>query len=439
MNDKKNRKEKTQCRKRLLPALILIIAVLFAAACGRGTDGTVPGRGTAAGKGAAAGQGNTADRDNAAGKGDPSDIGAGSPAGAGMPREEETPPEIPGHAFLSAAETVYAEHFHVYCYEDGLRVISVNGEQRYLCVPRETGVPEDLPEDLKVIRTPARRVYMAASAVMSLYDAMGALDTVRLSGTEESGWYCEAAKEAMEDGRILYAGRYSAPDFELLKQEECGLALESTMIYHTPKIAEMIEDLGIPVFVDGSSAESHPLGRTEWILVYGVLAGREKEAARFFEEQRALLGTYGSFPDTGKTAAFFHVTSGGTAVVRTGNDYISNMIRLAGGTYVFGDLSKENSRSGSVNITMEEFMNTAADADYLIYDAAIAGGLSGLEDIYAACPVLPSFRAAKEGHIYMTDRQLYQSADITARMILDLHEMMTDGDTDKMMFIRKPE
>ena len=44
----------------------------------------------------------------------------------------------------------------------------------------------------------------------------------------------------------------------------------------------MIEDLDIPVFVDYSSYESHPLGRTEWIKVYGAMLNKEKEAEAFF-------------------------------------------------------------------------------------------------------------------------------------------------------------
>ena len=50
------------------------------------------------------------------------------------------------------------------------------------------------------------------------------------------------------------------------------------MILHSPKVQEMIEDLDIPVFVDYSSYESHPLGRTEWIKVYGAMLNKEKEA-----------------------------------------------------------------------------------------------------------------------------------------------------------------
>ena len=60
------------------------------------------------------------------------------------------------------------------------------------------------------------------------------------------------------------------------------LAVESTMILHSPKVQEMIEDLDIPVFVDYSSYESHPLGRTEWIKVYGAMLNKEKEAEAIF-------------------------------------------------------------------------------------------------------------------------------------------------------------
>lgn len=85
-----------------------------------------------------------------------------------------------------------------------------------------------------------------------------------MSGAQASDWYIDHAKKAMEDGKILFAGKYSEPDYEMLIDEDCDLAIESTMILHTPKVQEMIEDLDIPVFIDRSSYESHPLGRTEW-------------------------------------------------------------------------------------------------------------------------------------------------------------------------------
>ena len=79
-----------------------------------------------------------------------------------------------------------------------------------------------------------------------------------LSGTSAENWYLPEAKEAMENGEISYAGKYSAPDYERIVSANCGLAIENTMIYHTPEVKEQLEKFGIPVLVERSSYESDP-------------------------------------------------------------------------------------------------------------------------------------------------------------------------------------
>ena len=46
------------------------------------------------------------------------------------------------------------------------------------------------------------------------FDAMDGLDSIRMSGAQASDWYIDHAKKAMEDGKILFAGKYSEPDYE---------------------------------------------------------------------------------------------------------------------------------------------------------------------------------------------------------------------------------
>ena len=45
-------------------------------------------------------------------------------------------------------------------------------------------------------------------------------------------------KQAMEEGKIAYAGKYSAPDYEQILAAGCRLAIENTMILHTPEVKE---------------------------------------------------------------------------------------------------------------------------------------------------------------------------------------------------------
>ncbi len=82
-----------------------------------------------------------------------------------------------------------------------------------------------------------------------------------------------------------YAGKYSAPDYERIVDKSCSLAIESTMIYHCPKVKEQLENLGVPVLVERSSYEADPLGRMEWIKLYGVLTGKEQLAEELFEKE----------------------------------------------------------------------------------------------------------------------------------------------------------
>ena len=189
-------------------------------------------------------------------------------------KSDKKGPEIDGLTYESTMDLTYATEFDVYDYKDGYKLLDVHEDRQYLVVPEGKEAPEGLSEDIVVLQQPLDHIYMAATAIMSLLDAVDAIDQVKFSGLNASGWYVEDAKKAMESGDMIYAGKYSEPDYETLVNGECDLAVESTMILHTPKVQEMIEDLDIPVFVDYSSYESHPLGRTEWIILYGAMLNK---------------------------------------------------------------------------------------------------------------------------------------------------------------------
>lgn len=346
-------------------------------------------------------------------------------------------PQLPGLTCESVMDLTYATEFDVYYYNDGYKLIDIPESRQYLIVPDGKDVPEDLDEDIVVIKQPLDNIYMAATAIMSLFDAMDAVDTVKYSGTDVSGWYVESAKAAMEDGAMIYAGKYSEPDYEMLVDGGCDLAVESTMILHTPKVQEMIEDLDIPVFVDYSSYESHPLGRTEWIKVYGAMLDKEEEAEAFFEEQAGVMDQLKDFENTEKTVAYFYINTDGSVVVRKSDDYIPQMIEIAGGRYVFKDLKNSDSNAPSVKLTMEEFYATAVDADYLIYNGTIDNQVQSLNDLMAKSELFSEFKAVADGNVWYTGKNLYQATDTVGELITDIHLMLTNGDENEMTFLEK--
>ena len=346
-------------------------------------------------------------------------------------------PQIPGLTYESEMELKYAQCFHVFYYNDGYALIDIKDDGQFLVVPEGKEAPADMDKSITVIQKPVSRIYLAATSAMALFNAIDGLDGIRLSGTQASGWYVDDAAQAMEDGKILFAGKYDEPDYELLINEDCDLAIESTMILHSPKVAEMIKELGIPVMIDHSSYETHPLGRTEWVKLYSVLLGKEKEAEAFFDEQAKVIEDLSGFTNTEKTVAYFYINTDGSAVVRTSDDYIPKMIEIAGGRYIFPDLKNTEGTGSSVRLTMEEFYNQAVDADYLIYNASIDSPITSIDDLLAKSDLFADFKAVKDGNVWCTGKQLYQATDIVGELIQDVHLMLTDGDEKDMTFLTR--
>lgn len=352
-------------------------------------------------------------------------------------KSDKKGPEIDGLTYESTMDLTYATEFDVYDYKDGYKLLDVHEDRQYLVVTEGKEAPEGLSEDIVVLQQPLDHIYMAATAIMSLLDAVDAIDQVKFSGLNASGWYVEDAKKAMESGDMIYAGKYSEPDYETLVNGECDLAVESTMILHTPKVQEMIEDLDIPVFVDYSSYESHPLGRTEWIKLYGAMLNKEDAADSFFEKQAQVIEKLKGFENTEKTVAYFYVNTDGSIVVRKSEDYIPSMIEIAGGRYAFKNLKNVDSNAPSVKLTMEEFYATAVDADYLIYNGTIDGQVKSISDLEAKSNLFSEFKAVKEGNVWYTGKNLYQATDTVGELIMDMHLMLTDGDPKEMTFLEK--
>ena len=209
----------------------------------------------------------------------------------------------------------YAAQFSVSYSGDDYKRITIGQDQEFLLVTEGAAVPGGVPEGVTILQQPLDEIYLVASAAMDSFAQLDAVDSIRFSGRKESDWYIEQAKEAMSAGDMLYAGKYSEPDYELILSQGCDLVLENTMIYHSPEVIEQFETLGIPVLVEMSSYESEPFGRMEWVKLYGALIGKENEAAALFEEKMdSVSGILGAAP-TGKTVTFFYVTSSGAVNV----------------------------------------------------------------------------------------------------------------------------
>ena len=333
-------------------------------------------------------------------------------------------------AFLRELDLQYAKEFSVAFYEDGLTLINV-GEDRFLLVDEGAEVPEAAKNDekagrIRVLQKPLSNIYNASSSVMDHFLAIDALDRVTMTSTKAEDWSIEEVRRLVEDDTISYVGKYSMPDYEYILDDDCSLAIENQMIYHSPDTKEKLEALEIPVLVERSSLEEEPLGRLEWIKLYGILTGKEETAQAVFDEQQKKIEEIQS--EIGKEsgnkidAALFYIGTNGIVGVRNPDDYMTTLLKTAGAEYAFDHLSSDSSKT-YIQLQMEEFYANAIDADVLIYNSNFGYSPQTLDELVKIDGILSELKAVKDKHVWIYSQDSFQQPTKLADMVMDYYEI----------------
>ncbi len=330
----------------------------------------------------------------------------------------------------SSLELKYAENFSVDYYEGGYKLACISNGDRYLVVPEGAEVPEGLASDIVVLQQPLDHIYMVATDTMCMFDAIDELDSISIASLQAEDWYNANARAAMESGQIVYGGKYSAPDYEVVVSQSCRLAIESTMINHVPEVKEKLQDMGVIVLTEQSSQESNPLGRTEWVKLYSAMFNKEYLASQVFEQQAAQVDSVATTDVGSPTVAFFYINSNGSPVVRKPGDYITKMIAMAGGDYVFKDLDESESASSSVTMEMESFYIQARDAQTIIYNSTTTGGIGSIDELTSMNDVFSEFAAVKSGNVWCSEANMYQMAMNSGDIVSEINSILA-GDTSR--------
>lgn len=394
------------------------VAALGLAGCSGADDGEVAG-----GAATSAAQTGGSDGDN--------------PASAKRPSWSN--PEVGGGlVHTGSLDLAWATGFTVDLYEGDRALACIADGTRYLFVPAGDA-PQGIAEDVTVLERPLSNIYLASSSTLCLFAALGAVDCVSHVSVTQETCTVEAFTQAIASGDIVYGGKYSAPDYETFLNGGCRLAVENTMIYHTPEVREKLMQLGVPVIVEQSSLESAPLGRLEWIMLWGAMLDKVSAAQEVLDRQAQLIADVEArvaAQPLDCTVAFFYINANGAAVVRKPGDYVAKMIAMAGGTYAFAQLAgADENRSSSTTLEMEAFYAQAKDADVIIYNSTVAGKLKGLDELVALNPLLADFKAVKNRRAWCCEQNVYQQMTATGEVVADLHEAIADTDRDELTFL----
>ncbi|MFO7616090.1 MAG: ABC transporter substrate-binding protein [Bacteroidales bacterium] len=199
------------------------------------------------------------------------------------------------------------------------------------------------------------------------------------------------------DGSLLKMGRDLEYNLEHLVSARPSVILQTGIDGQFNPDARLRES-GIPVVYILEWMESTPLGRAEWIKVFGLLTGRRALADSLFDQveqhYRTLCAKVGEVDE--RLTVFTGTDFKGTWYVPGGRNYLANFFRDAGLKYPWAGIDQ----SASLALSFEAVYNQAGQAELWIgVPVDSISQLLAIEKRYA------NFRAVREQRVYsLTNR-----------------------------------
>ncbi|MGB5980577.1 MAG: ABC transporter substrate-binding protein [Nonlabens sp.] len=135
---------------------------------------------------------------------------------------------------------------------------------------------------------------------------------------------------------------------------------EENMVY------QKVQQAGIPVLYNGDWTESHPLGKAEWIKVYGVLFDKVDAAnAIFIKIEKEYLAAQKLASNRDKPKVLAGASWKDTWYLPYGDSWQGKILKDAGADYIYA----QSTGSGSLAYNIEKVLTDAQDADYWIAPA----------------------------------------------------------------------
>jgi iron complex transport system substrate-binding protein len=113
---------------------------------------------------------------------------------------------------------------------------------------------------------------------------------------------------------------------------------------------------------------------------------------------------------------------------------MAKMAELAGFDYIPDSIGEDE--TGTTNITMEAFYESASQADYIIYLWSLGGKPATLAELVAMDEILADFKAVRDGNVWCTTQEFFQINDRLGTAIEDFSEMQTTG-ADELDYLFK--
>lgn len=312
--------------------------------------------------------------------------------------------QLPAQKTTKDTNLQYAKGFKVIYHDDGVKSVDVlypfqgaTSGYRYLLVPKGRPLPAAQTGD-RIIRTPLSSIVCTSTTHIPLLDYLN--ETDKLVGFPTTDYISSAkARKHIADGNVQELGVDKGLNLERIAMLKPDMVMGYSMNSDYGQFKK-IEDLNVPVVLNGEYLEKHPLGRAEWIKFMALFFDKEKEADSVFrvieKEYMATKALTDSLSES--PSVLSGIVYGDAWFLPGGQNYASQLLKDAGCHYLWAD----DDSNGFLELSFESVYEKAHDADLWIG----VGSFATLKDIRNADARYANFKPFQTGAVYTPNARL---------------------------------
>ena len=272
---------------------------------------------------------------------------------------------------------------------------SIHSEDNQLSITF-AGTNMQIPLDYK-----CKKCIITTTSASAYIDALGEINTI-VGVCSPHYFYNTKIQEKLKNHSIEDIGNDGTINFEKI------LALKPDLIItdHNPNYEKILNQLsrqGIKILYVEEFMEIHPLGKTEYLKLFGTVFNQIKKADSLYsfvkKNYEALKEKTSQV--TIRPKVFTGIMYGDSWYMAGGKSFLSTLFRDSGAQYLWDDTNK----SGSVPLRFEEVLSKAKNAEYWIG----AGNFKSKKEMLNSSMNYAWISAYKKGNVYAFNNRANQS------------------------------
>ncbi|WP_035649669.1 ABC transporter substrate-binding protein [Flavobacterium sp. ASV13] len=282
--------------------------------------------------------------------------------------------------------------------QEGYSVVTIsnpwpnaNKDFKYVLKEKDAKVPDSL-QTYTTIKVPLESVVVTSTTNIPFLEMLEVED--KLVGFPHTDYISSEKTRALIDkGSVKNVGQNEKLNIEQLIELSPDLIVTFGVDNNNPML-DNLKKSGLNVLIQGDWMEQSPLGKAEWIKLYGTLFGKEDKAKELFdkivESYNQAIKLVADKPAT--TKVLYGSMYEDVWYVAKGNSWVAQFMKDAKADYLWSNLKG----TGSEGLSFEKVLDKAKGANVWV----VSGSFKTLEELQKANPHYGEFDAFKNKTVY---------------------------------------